>query len=361
MRTLIESIKNIFTKDTASEGESAKLLIVMRILFLSIMFYTIIGMVFCLCTAHFDGLFCYAVVFIAYGLMFYSSYRIRIITLVIIVNIVSVLSAIGGFVVLGPDVSIQNFFIVIIVMLYFSGYGYYKIKGFFTLVVFFIYFILQFRFGNIPAMVPFTVAEQKIIELISIFAAFWCVALVCYVYSRDSQHLEGKLIEYNKFLRQQASTDTLTGLHNRRSANDFIEKLIKRNDEKGFCVCMCDIDFFKKVNDSYGHDIGDKVLAGVAQTLVESVSEECLVSRWGGEEFLIVFPNMNGDEARAVLETIKTRVKKTEFDTGSRTFTITVTYGLAEYGFNGDSEAVVKEADEKLYIGKENGRYQIVF
>ena len=124
---------------------------------------------------------------------------------------------------------------------------------------------------------------------------------------------------------------------------------------------MCDIDFFKKVNDSYGHDIGDKVLAGVAQTLVESVSEECLVSRWGGEEFLIVFPNMNGDEARSVLETIKTRVKKTEFDTGSRTFTITVTYGLAEYGFNGDSEAVVKEADEKLYIGKENGRDQIVF
>ena len=361
MKTLIEKIRTVFTKDTSSEGESVKLLIVLRILFISIMLYTLIGMVFCLCIGRIDALFCYGTVFVLYALMLYSSFYVKTVTLVIAVNIVSVISTIGGFIILGPNVSIQNFFIVVIVMLYFSGYGNYRIKGFFTLVVFIIYIILQSRYGIIQSVVPFTEKEQSVIEAMNIFASFWCVALVCYVYSRDSQHLEGKLIEYNKFLRQQASTDTLTGLHNRRSANDFIEKLISRNDEKGFCVCMCDIDFFKKVNDSYGHDIGDKVLAGVAQTLVENVSEECLVSRWGGEEFLIVFPNMNGDEAKSVLETIKTRVKKTEFDTGSKTFTITVTYGLAEYGFNGDPEAIVKEADEKLYIGKENGRDQIVF
>ena len=124
---------------------------------------------------------------------------------------------------------------------------------------------------------------------------------------------------------------------------------------------MCDIDFFKRVNDSYGHDIGDKVLAGVAQTLVDNVTEDCLVSRWGGEEFLIVFPHMNGDEAKAILDTIRSRVKKIEFDTGTKVFGITVTYGLAEYGFDGDAEAVVKEADNKLYIGKDNGRDQIVF
>ena len=195
----------------------------------------------------------------------------------------------------------------------------------------------------------------------NILTSFWCVATVCYIYSRDSQHLEGKLIEYNKILRQQASTDTLTGLSNRRSANEFIEKLIKRNDEKGFCVCMCDIDFFKKVNDSYGHDVGDKVLAGVAQALVENTSDDCLVSRWGGEEFLIIFPNMNGDEAKLMLDKIRARINMIEFDTGSKTFNIPITYGLAEYGYDGSTENVVKEADDKLYIGKENGRDQIVF
>ena len=70
---------------------------------------------------------------------------------------------------------------------------------------------------------------------------------------------------------------------------------------------------------------------------------------------------LNGDEAKAMVDVIRTRIKKIEFDTGSATFSITVTYGLAEYGFDGNAEAVVKEADNKLYIGKENGRDQIVF
>lgn len=361
MKAMFEKIKTVFTKDTASEGESAKLLIVLRILFASMLVYSITGCLYCVFAKYYDGALCFGGVIAIYALMFYASYYTRTFTLVIAANVLSAISIVAGYFLAGPLVSIQSFFIVVVVMLYFSGYGYYRVKSIFTFIVFLVYFILQTRFGKIAAMIPFAYEAQQFLQFLNLFASFWCVALICYVYSRDSQHLEGKLIEYNKILRQQASTDTLTGLHNRRSANEYIEKLIKRHDEKGFCVCMCDIDFFKKVNDSYGHDIGDKVLAGVAQTLVDNVSEDCLVSRWGGEEFLIVFPNMNGDEAKTLLDTIRSRVKKIEFDTGSKKFGITVTYGLAEYGFDGDAEAVVKEADGKLYIGKENGRDQIVF
>ena len=361
MKALIDKVKSFFTKDTASEGESAKLLIVLRILFASLIVYCFIALVFCLCTGYCDGALCFGGAFALYLLMFVCSYHTRTMPLVIVSNILSAIAIIAGYFLLGPLVSIQSFFIVVVVMCYFSGYGYYKIKSIYTFLIFLVYFILQTCFGKIASIIPFTYGGQRFLQFHNLFASFWCVAIICYVYSRDSQHLEGKLIEYNKILKQQASTDTLTGLHNRRSANDFIEKLIKRNDEKGFCVCMCDIDFFKKVNDSYGHDIGDMVLAGVAQTLVENVTEECLVSRWGGEEFLIVFPNMNGDEAKSMLDTIRSRMKKIEFDTGSRKFSITITYGLAEYGFDGNAESVVKEADDKLYIGKENGRDQIVF
>ncbi len=361
MKAFVDRIRSFFTKDTASEGESAKLLIVLRILFTSIVVYSVISMIFCFCMGYPDAAFCFAGVIIIYALMFCFSFHVRTLPLVIAVNAVSVICTVVGFKILGPNVSIQDFFIVIVVMVYFSGYGNYRIKGIYTVCVFVLYYILQSRSGSIFAAIPFSYNAQQVMEMLNILASFWCVAIICYVYSKDSQKLEGKLIEYNRILRQQASTDTLTGLHNRRSANEFIEKLIRRNDEKGFSVCMCDIDFFKKVNDSYGHDIGDKVLAGFAQALVDNVTEECLVSRWGGEEFLIVFPNMNGDEARSLLDVIRTKVKKIEFDTGSRKFSITVTYGLAEYGFNGDAESVVKEADEKLYIGKENGRDQIVF
>ncbi len=361
MKTLVTKIKDLFTKDTAAEGESPKLLIVMRILFASLVVYSIICGIYCLCNGYFEAVMAYCVCLAIFLILFQRTYHIGTMALVIASNIIAIFGIVAGIALFGPDVSMQSFFIVVIVACYFSGYGYYKAKGVYTIVVFFLYYAIESHFSQIIARVPVSLSGQYFLTLMNISVSFWCVAIVCYVYSMDSQHLEGKLIEYNKILRQQASTDTLTGLHNRRSANDYIAKLIKRNDEKGFCVCMCDIDFFKKVNDSYGHDIGDMVLAGVAQTLVENVSEECLVSRWGGEEFLIIFPNMNGDEAKAIVDTIRARIKKIEFDTGSKTFSITVTYGLAEYGFDGNVDAVVKEADDKLYIGKENGRDQIVF
>ena len=361
MRAVIDNIKAWFTKDTASEGESAKLLIVLRILFTSMSLYGIAGSIYCVCTRNIEAMICYMGTFAIYALMFYSSYYIKTFTLVIVSNVVSVACTITGYFLLGSTVAVQSFFITIVVVCYFSGYGHYIIKGFFALFVCAVYYFLETRYGNIVAFLPFSISERIYIRLMNILTSFWGVATVCYIYSRDSQHLEGKLIEYNKILRQQASTDTLTGLSNRRSANEFIEKLIKRNDEKGFCVCMCDIDFFKKVNDSYGHDVGDKVLAGVAQALVENTSDDCLVSRWGGEEFLIIFPNMNGDEAKLMLDKIRARINMIEFDTGSKTFNITITYGLAEYGYDGSTENVVKEADDKLYIGKENGRDQIVF
>ena len=361
MRAAIDSFKAWITKDTASEGESAKLLIVLRILYTEVIGYALVGTIYCACTRQIESTLTFVGVIAVYALLFYSSYYVRTLHLVIASNILSVTCVVAGFFLLGPSVSVQEFFIVIIVVCYFSGYGHYVSKAIFTIVVFVVFYYIQSRYNNRFALLPFSLYEQGLMRFWNLFAAFCGVGTVCYIYSKDSQHLEGKLIEYNKILRQQASTDTLTGLSNRRSANEFIEKLIKRNDEKGFCVCMCDIDFFKKVNDSYGHDIGDKVLAGVAQALVENTTDECLVSRWGGEEFLIIFPNMNGDEAKLMLDTIRARIKKIEFDTGSNTFSITITYGLAEYGYDGSAESVVKEADDKLYIGKENGRDQIVF
>lgn len=361
MRTLFAEVLSLFTKDTSDEGESSKLLVVLRILFASIVLYSLINLIFCLATGNLETAACFGGVLVLYGLMFFGSYHLKMITLVVAANVFSITCVIVGFFLLGPNVAIQNFVIVIVVTSFFSGYGNYKIKGAFTALLFVLYYFLQSQLSTIIPYFAFTVSGKFFLQLMNIATSFWCVSIVCYVFSKESQHLEGKLIEYNKILRQQASTDTLTGLQNRRGANEYIEKLIRKNDEKGFCVCMCDIDFFKRVNDSYGHDIGDKVLAGVAQTLVDNVTEDCLVSRWGGEEFLIVFPHMNGDEAKAILDTIRSRVKRIEFDTGTKVFSITVTYGLAEYGFDGDAEAVVKEADNKLYIGKENGRDQIVF
>ena len=88
---------------------------------------------------------------------------------------------------------------------------------------------------------------------------------------------------------------------------------------------------------------------------------KCFIARWGGEEFLLVFPESNGDEAHFLLEGLRTKIKAIEINTGSEIFGVTMTFGLAEYDFNMVTESIIKEADEKLYIGKEHGRDRIVY
>ena len=129
----------------------------------------------------------------------------------------------------------------------------------------------------------------------------------------------------------------------------------------GFSLCICDIDFFKKVNDQYGHDVGDEVLVKISEIFQKEIEKGNFAARWGGEEFLLLFPACNGDDARAKLEKIRSDIKELQFHAEETDFRIAMTFGLAEYDYVNGLKATIKEADEKLYIGKENGRDQIVF
>lgn len=194
--------------------------------------------------------------------------------------------------------------------------------------------------------------------LITVMAS---VALISSVYVKENQAEEGKLVKYNIQLENQANTDALTGLYNRRRIKEKLNEIYIENDPLGFCVAMCDIDFFKHVNDNYGHDIGDEVLKKVANTLKETIVGDDTMARWGGEEFLIVFPHCNGDQAMTKLIEFQHKIRSLEFNVLDRSFSVTMTIGLAEYDFESDVEKMIKMADEKMYHGKENGRNQIVF
>ena len=200
-----------------------------------------------------------------------------------------------------------------------------------------------------------------ILQIINTLAIFWCISVIVYVFSKDSQALEGKLIDYNNQLLGQANTDALTGLYNRRKAMEYLEKLLVPSNHEFTSICICDIDFFKKVNDNYGHDVGDTVLQGIAKTMKTTLNKISFIARWGGEEFLLVFPSCNGDEALCHLEELKSNIKSLQFHVGEKTFSVAMTFGLTEYDFHSDIDSALKEADEKLYMGKENGRDQIVF
>ena len=124
---------------------------------------------------------------------------------------------------------------------------------------------------------------------------------------------------------------------------------------------MCDVDFFKKVNDTYGHEFGDDVLKEIASVFKKYASSYAYISRWGGEEFLLIFPGLNGDNAYMKAHELRDEIKRIAIPNGNETVSITMTYGLTEYDLNKTAIENIKEVDEKLYMGKEAGRDRIVY
>ncbi len=157
-------------------------------------------------------------------------------------------------------------------------------------------------------------------------------------------------------LYQASIRDYLTGLYNRRYAMEFLkrEKALADRGKFTFCVAILDLDNFKKVNDTYGHDMGDKVLSEVSKILLKSVREYDLVARWGGEEFLIVFRNASLEEVYKISERIRKAVEKTSID-GIK---ITISIGLSCYK-KGDLDSLLKKADDALYKAKKMGKNRV--
>ena len=157
-------------------------------------------------------------------------------------------------------------------------------------------------------------------------------------------------------LEEMVSRDPLTKLLNRRAAQIQMDY---RRENDCFSLAIADIDFFKSVNDSYGHEKGDEVLKYVAGALQKAVGEDGFSARWGGEEFLIGFDG-TVNETRKVLQGFLDDVKSKKFSHNGMEFSISLTIGIATYCEEEKMEEAINRADELLYYGKEHGRDQIV-
>jgi len=157
--------------------------------------------------------------------------------------------------------------------------------------------------------------------------------------------------------------DPLTGLLNRRSMQEKLEEEHRRSmrTESAYSCIMLDIDRFKNFNDSYGHECGDVVLKGVADALRQSVRATDSVSRWGGEEFLILMPDTGNPGGLELAEKIRARIQSESIAYGDLSFSVTLTAGVASCRSEDESEeACVRRADEALLAGKASGRNRVV-
>lgn len=157
--------------------------------------------------------------------------------------------------------------------------------------------------------------------------------------------------------------DPLTGLYNRRAGRIELSKYIDlaeaSNFRKKVVVALGDIDFFKRINDTYGHDCGDLVLTKLSDIFVKHMDKNGIPIRWGGEEFLLVFKT-DYKTAYGLVESMVEEIRKTQFEYEGTTFHVTMTMGITEYKKKESIEEIVKRADDLLYKGKTGGRNQIV-
>lgn len=163
-------------------------------------------------------------------------------------------------------------------------------------------------------------------------------------------------------LRNMVEQDALTELANRRSADRKLKQILQKHETQhtSFCLAIGDIDFFKKVNDTYGHACGDVVLKNVAAKLRECMRNHGFAARWGGEEFLLVFDHTDAPEAYRVLERLQESIRSMDSCYDNHTVKVTMTFGLID-GYTTDIDTLLREADDKLYEGKQAGRDRIVW
>lgn len=174
----------------------------------------------------------------------------------------------------------------------------------------------------------------------------------------ELRETQSKLMEQNQQLERLAVTDQLTGLYNRLRLDRTLEEEHSRNMRYGthFCVLLLDVDHFKLVNDTYGHQTGDQVLVGIAQILLDGVREVDVVGRWGGEEFLIICRETGIDGAMVLAEKLRAAIHAQNFPSvGHRT----ASFGVSTFRAGEVLTETIARADAALYRAKQNGRNRV--
>lgn len=160
-------------------------------------------------------------------------------------------------------------------------------------------------------------------------------------------------------LEKQAITDPLTSLFNRRKFNEILAYEVERNQryKSGLSLIMCDIDHFKIINDKFGHDVGDEALKTFSDKISKNIREVDIFARWGGEEFMILMPNVTINNARSVAEKLRKTIESTRIKKAGN---MTVSFGVTHFNDGDTPESFVKRVDEALYKAKESGRNTVV-
>ena len=172
------------------------------------------------------------------------------------------------------------------------------------------------------------------------------------------ENLNKQLRDDARHLTNVAKRDALTGVLNRHGLRDELARAAARGDERFFPVSIVfvDIDHFKRVNDTHGHAVGDQVITQIADVICGAVLRDDLCARWGGEEFLLIFPATKVSDARAIAERLRRAMHQRDWPMGLR---VTGSFGVAQASAGEDLVEAIRRADEAMYAAKSHGRDRV--
>ncbi|SHK70842.1 diguanylate cyclase (GGDEF) domain-containing protein [Fibrobacter sp. UWT2] len=212
--------------------------------------------------------------------------------------------------------------------------------------------ISVFNYSLYPELMDLVLHHSSFVKVLNLIITLFSLFYLTNLYLVELRTTREKL-DYN------SNHDVLTGLYNRR----FFEGIMKRSKEEketSYSVAMLDVDDFKKINDTYGHETGDRVLAAVSKCIEASLPENAVAVRWGGEEFVLYLPQVDSAQTLDVLNDFRAKLSKQEIYHKGNRVVITATIGLCTGESIADYEEYIRQADEKLYWGKQHGKNQIV-
>jgi diguanylate cyclase (GGDEF)-like protein len=209
-------------------------------------------------------------------------------------------------------------------------------------------YVIHYSFGTFldvllnKSKLIFIVLTLMIILIVSIFSYFL-------IHAKKQE----------KYMKELAIHDPLTGIYNRNGVNELINQKIEefQRFNRDFSVIFFDIDYFKKINDTYGHDIGDYVLQNIAKLTSQSIRKSDIFARWGGEEFIIFLPETNINDAVAVAQKLRIDISQSAFYNIEQ---ITCSFGVTQLNSDDTKEIMLKRVDTYLYKAKESGRNKVV-
>lgn len=196
---------------------------------------------------------------------------------------------------------------------------------------------------------------------IHIFLFFFALVFSYYVFLFENKSFKQakELKRLNTLLEKQAHTDLLTSLPNRRSALESMNRLLalsKRYKEE-FSLCYLDLDYFKELNDLYGHELGDKALIHFSKIISKNLRKSDIFSRWGGDEFLLALPKTDENTAKEIVENLRKKIQNSPLKSNSQEFILSTSIGVSSLKNDKESlDSIITKADKALYTAKEKSR-----